>query len=150
VRNSVCECVTAQDKLGLYAVPLQSHNSDNGFLQQFTVNEGKDLKFIKHITHLRINMVIVITLYVKFYTILFIVMHCFAKLSRKTDKADFTKQYLHSKKMLESPKNYFGIIRLSVKSYTRRICTDVNQNDRNTEQVKQYLEFYLITASKCR
>jgi len=95
-------------------------------------------------------MVIVITLYLKFYAILFIVMHCFAKLSRKTDKADFIKQYLHSKKTLESPKNYFGIFRLNVKSCARRICTDINQKDRNTEQVKQHLEFYLITASNCR
>jgi phage-related protein len=112
VRDSICECVTPQDKLGLYAVPLQSHNnSDIGFLQQqFTVNEGRDLKFVKHITHLRINMVIVITLYLKFYTILFIVMHCFAKLSRKTDKADFIKQYLHSKKTLESPKMVLGYL----------------------------------------
>lgn len=72
-------------------------------------------------------MVIVITLYLKFYAILFIVMHCFAKLSRKTDKADFIKQYLHSKKMSESQKKYFGIFRLNVKSCTQRICTDINQ-----------------------
>lgn len=110
MRNSVCECVTPQDKLGLYAVPLQSNNnSDIGFLQQqFTVSEGRDLKLFKHITHLRINTVIVITLYLKCYAILFIVMHCFAKLSRKTDKADFIKQYLHSKKRSESQKMILG------------------------------------------
>jgi hypothetical protein len=34
LRDSICECVTPQDKLGFYAVPLQSHDSDNGFLQQ--------------------------------------------------------------------------------------------------------------------
>ena len=55
-------------------------------------------------------MVIVITLYLKFYTILFIFMHCFAKLSRKTDKADFIKQYLHSKEMLESQKMILGYL----------------------------------------
>jgi len=55
-------------------------------------------------------MVIVITLYLEFYTILFIVMHCFAKLSRKTHKADFIKQYFHSKKTSESQKMILGYL----------------------------------------